>query len=231
MADTRLQVVALLFPDVTQLDLTGPAEVFSRLPDTDVHLAWHDTAPVATDCGWSIVPTTTFADCPRADVLFVPGGNGAFDLFEDAEALDFVRDQAAGARWVTSVCTGSFVLGAAGLLAGYRATSHWASLPMLAEFGAVPTRERVVTDRNRVTGAGVTSGIDFALTLAAEIFGADVAERAQLQLEYDPRPPFDHGSPERADARMVQDIAARVQQARLPLVAAAATRLAAGSTR
>ena len=121
-----VRFVALLFPDVTQLDLTGPVQLFSRLPGAEVHLAWHDTAPVATDGGFSIVPTTTFADAPQADVLLVPGGQGAFDLLADDVALDFVREQARAARYVASVCTGAFVLGAAGLLEGRRATTHWA---------------------------------------------------------------------------------------------------------
>ncbi|WP_075743488.1 MULTISPECIES: DJ-1/PfpI family protein [Actinoalloteichus] len=225
MSPSPLRIVALLFPDVTQLDLTGPAQVFSRLPDTEVHLAWHDTRPVVTDCGWSIVPTTTLADCPQADVLFVPGGKGAFDLFDDKVALDFLRRQAAGASWVTSVCTGSFTLAAAGLLTGRRATSHWSALPMLAELGAIPTSERVVIDGNRITGAGVTSGIDFALVLAARIFGDDVAKRVQLRLEYDPAPPFDAGSPATADPELVAATIGRVDEARLQAVRRAAARL------
>lgn len=221
---TSLRVVALLLPDCTQLDLTGPAQVFARLPGAEVHLAWRDTEPVATDCGWSIVPTTTLADAPPADVLFVPGGEGVFDLLRDEEVLAFLRRQAAGARWVTSVCTGSFLLAAAGLLDGRRATTHWASLPLLAELGAVPVAERVVVDGNRVTGAGVTSGIDFAFELAARAVGEDVARRLQLLLEYDPQPPFDAGSPAAADPATISAIRAAVRADRLPRVRAAATR-------
>jgi len=206
MPEEPLQIVVLLFPHVTQLDFTGPAQIFSRFPNTQVHLAWHDLAPVQTDAGWCIVPTTTLDACPQADVLFVPGGAGTFDLFDDLVALDFLRSQAADARWVTSVCTGSFALAAAGLLTGYRATSHWASLSMLDAFGVVPVSERVVRDGNRITGAGVTSGIDFAFVLAAELFGDDVARRIQLAVEYDPAPPFDHGSPAKADPGLVQEI-------------------------
>ncbi|GAA3216115.1 DJ-1/PfpI family protein [Oerskovia jenensis] len=219
-----LRVVALLFPGCTQLDLTGPAQVFARFPGAQVDLAWRDTEPVATDCGWSIVPTTTLADAPPADVLFVPGGDGTFELLGDEDVLAFLRRQAAGARWVTSVCTGSFLLAAAGLLDGYRATTHWASLPLLAELGALPVAERVVVDRDRMTGAGITSGIDFALVLAAEELGEDVARRLQLMLEYDPQPPFDAGSPATADPAEVAAIRAAMRDARLGRVQRAAAR-------
>ena len=225
---TPLQIVCVLFPNVTQLDLTGPAQVFSHFPDAKVSFAWHRIEPVPTDSGFSIVPTVAFADAPQADVLFVPGGQGAFELFDDAEALAFVRDQAAGARHVTSVCTGSFVLAAVGALEGRRATSHWASLPMLDRFGATPTLDRVVRDGNVVTGAGVTSGIDFALTLAAEIYGADVARRIQLTIEYDPQPPFEAGSPQRAeaDAVLVLQMTRAVRELRMPMIDRAVARLA-----
>ncbi|KAB1653828.1 DJ-1/PfpI family protein [Pseudoclavibacter chungangensis] len=194
-----IRIVALVFPDVTQLDLTGPVQVLSRLPGAEIHLAWRDAEPVATDAGFRILPTTTFADTPPADVLFVPGGDGVDPLLTDAETLAFVRDRAAGARAVTSVCTGSLLLGAAGLLTGRRATTHWASLPLLERFGAIPTASRVVHDGPVVTGAGVSSGIDFALTLAADLRGEDVAKRIQLAIEYDPQPPFDAGSPAAPD--------------------------------
>jgi cyclohexyl-isocyanide hydratase len=206
MIHEPLSVVVLLFPNVTQLDFTGPAQVFSKFPNAHVHLAWHTLEPVPTDAGWCIVPTTTLEECPAADVLFVPGGSGAFDLFTDHTALEFLRGQAANARWITSVCTGSFALAAAGLLTGYRATSHWASLQMLAEFGAIPVSNRVVRDRDRITGAGVTSGIDFAFVLAAELHGDEIARSIQLAIEYDPEPPFDHGSPGKADPSLVQEI-------------------------
>lgn len=206
MTHEPLNVVVLLFPNVTQLDLTGPAQVFSKFPNVRVHLAWHSLDPVKTDAGWCIVPTTTLGDCPPGDVLFVPGGAGAFDLFTDLAALEFLRVQAAHARWITSVCTGSFALAAAGLLTGYQATSHWASLQMLAEFGVIPVSKRVVRDRNRITGAGVTSGIDFAFVLAAELYGSEIARNIQLAIEYDPEPPFDHGAPAKADPQYVQEI-------------------------
>lgn len=181
---------------------------------------------MVTDCGWSIVPTTTLADCPPADILFVPGGEGAFDLFGDDVALGFLRRQAASARWVTSVCTGSFALAAAGLLTGKRATSHWASLPMLAEFGVVPVAERVVVDGAVVTGAKITSGIDFALHLAALECGEDLARWVQLALEYDPAPPFNHGSPRTADPETVRRGRKRARASRLLRVQQAAGRLA-----
>ncbi|KZE88607.1 DJ-1/PfpI family protein [Microbacterium sp. TNHR37B] len=191
--------VSLVFPRITQLDLTGPVEVFSRLPGAVSHLAWHRVEPVPTDAGFSILPTVSFADAPQADVLMVPGGQGAFDLLDDPDALAFVRRQAEGARYVTSVCTGSFVLGAAGLLRGRRATTHWASHPLLELLGAVPVEARVVRDGSLITGGGVTSGIDFALTVAAEVFDAPTARAVQLAMEYDPQPPFDAGTPSGAD--------------------------------
>lgn len=222
-----LRIVALVFPDVTQLDLTGPMQVFSRLPATSTHLAWRDTAPVATDAGFEIVPTTSFADAPPADILFVPGGTGVDPLLDDAEFLAFVRAQAEGARVVTSVCTGSLLLGAAGLLRGRRATTHWASLPLLERFGAIPTTSRVVHDGPVVTGAGVSSGIDFALTLAAELRGDETAKRIQLAIEYDPQPPFDAGSPTRpeADQAFVAATRAATLDHRGPLVDRAAAAL------
>lgn len=224
-----IRIVSLLFPNVTQLDLTGPAQVFSRLPGVEQHFVWHRIEPVPTDAGFAILPTITLADAPQADILFVPGGQGAFELFDDEVVLRFLREQAAGARYVTSVCTGSFMLAAAGLLQGRRATSHWGSLDLLAGLGAIPVAERVVQDGNVITGAGVSSGIDFALTLAAELFGEETAKRAQLAIEYDPQPPFDAGSPARPDADPDEVAATIAAMARLrgPLVAAAAARLAA----
>jgi cyclohexyl-isocyanide hydratase len=220
-----MRIVALVFPNLTQLDLTGPAQVFARLPDVELSLAWHDTRPVPTGDGWSIVPTVSLDDCPPGDVLFVPGGDGVDDIFNDEHVRDFLRTQAASARYVTSVCTGSLALAAAGLLTGYRATSHWASVDLLAEFGVTVVHERVVIDRNRITGAGVTSGIDFALTLAAQLFGPQVAQEVQLRLEYDPQPPFHHGSPGTADPALVARLREAVHERRRPLVAAAVQRL------
>ncbi|MBM7412675.1 cyclohexyl-isocyanide hydratase [Clavibacter michiganensis] len=222
-----LRIVSLVFPHVTQLDLTGPVQVLSRLPGAVVDLAWHRIEPVPTDSGFALLPTTSFADAPQADVLLVPGGRGAFDLMADAEAVAFIERQAAGARHVLGVCTGAFALGAAGLLRGRRATTHWASHPLLELLGAIPVAERVVRDGNLITGGGVTSGIDAALVLAAEIAGDAEARAIQLALEYDPRPPFDAGHPSRpeADPAQVEEAMAHARRERAPLVVRAAERL------
>ena len=227
----RFQIGLLLFPDLTQLDLTGPYEVFTKFPDTDVHLLWKTLDPVGAGGGMRLLPTATFADSPRLDLICVPGGAGMNSLLEDEETLGFLRRQAEAARYVTSVCTGSLVLGAAGLLRGRRATSHWMSLPMLAAFGCEPVSERVVVDGNVITGGGVTAGIDFALTIAGELFGEETARRIQLAIEYDPRPPYDAGAPARADAALVATVrgaAAARQAEREAAVDRAAARLAAG---
>lgn len=197
------QTGLLLFPDLTQLDMTGPYEVFAKFPDSEVHLLWKTLDPVTAAGGMRLLPSTTFADCPQLDLVCVPGGAGMNPLLNDEEVLDFLRRQAPGARYVTSVCTGSLVLGAAGLLRGKRATTHWMSLPMLAAFGCEPVAERVVVDGNIVTGGGVTAGIDFALTVAGELLGAEAAQQIQLGIEYNPAPPFDAGSPDRAGASVV----------------------------
>lgn len=202
MADT-VNIGILFFPRVTQLDATGPAQVLSRVPGAKMHMIWKTRDPVPTDSGFSVVPTTTFADCPQLDVICVPGGAGQIDLMNDQETLDFLRRQAPGARYVTSVCTGSLVLAAAGLLKGYRSACHWAARDHLRAFGAIPVAERVVRDRNRISGGGVTAGIDFGLTLLAELAGEDAARSVQLMMEYDPQPPFDSGSPEKAGPERV----------------------------
>jgi cyclohexyl-isocyanide hydratase len=204
------RVGMLIFPRLTQLDMTGPYEVLARLPDTTVDLVAATRAPVTTDRGMQIVPTTTYAECPPLDVVMVPGGPGQQDLMEDADALGFLRRQAASAQFITSVCTGSLVLAAAGLLKGKRATCHWAAIDNLALMGAIPTRERVVVDGNVVTGAGVASGIDFALTLAAILAGEQAAREIQLQIEYDPDPPFRSGSPDTAAPETVAAVRARL---------------------
>lgn len=210
MSPPTLRIGLLLFPDVTQLDLTGPAEVFARMPGAEVVLIWKTLDPVASDRGLRILPSATFGDCGRLDVICVPGGPGQIALMEDAETLQFLRRVAADCRLVTSVCTGSLVLGAAGLLTGYRATSHWTSIDQLSLLGAFPVQERVVRDRDRITGAGVTSGIDFALTVVAELAGDEVAQGVQLQMEYDPEPPFQAGSPRSAPAGLVAAARAKV---------------------
>jgi cyclohexyl-isocyanide hydratase len=207
-----LQIGMLLFPGITQLDLTGPFEVFSRMPDAKVHLVWKDTAPVRSDTGLSLLPTTTLAECPALDVLFVPGGGGQVAVMEDSAVMEFVATQGAQARWVTSACTGSLVLGAAGLLTGYNAATHWAFMPLLSLFGATPTDERVVIDRNRITAGGVTAGIDFALRVVAEVSGVAVAQRIELFLEYDPAPPFRCGHPRIAPPELTDSIRAELAE-------------------
>ena len=201
-----MHVVMLTYPGLTQLDLTGPHEVLARFPELKLHLAWKTSDPVDDASGLRLVPNTTFDACPPADILFVPGGPGQVRLMQDEEVLGFLRRQADHADWITSVCTGSLLLGSAGLLTGYRATCHWLSLDQLTLFGATPVSQRVVQDGNRLTGAGVTSGMDFALTLCAELFGADRARKAQLALEYDPAPPFASGSPASADPTLVAKV-------------------------
>ena len=174
-----LNIGFLLFPRLTQLDLTGPYEVFSRLPGATVRLLWKALEPVRADTGIGMLPDTTLAECPPLDLVCVPGGPGVAALMEDAEVLGFLRRQAAGARYVTSVCTGALVLGAAGLLRGKRATTHWSSHDLLSSLGATPVSARVVRDGNLFTGGGVTAGIDFALTIAAEVAGPEAAQAIQ----------------------------------------------------
>lgn len=195
----------LVYPGMFLQDLVGPLTIFESLMNREIHLLWKNLEVVAGDKPENPVlipvkPNTTFKDCPeKLDVLFVPGGvPGTFLMMEDQEVLAFLAEKGKTARFVTSVCTGSLILGAAGLLDGYRATSHWATRDVLKELGAIPTQGRVVTDRNRITGGGVTAGIDFGLTIAAHLRNPDYAKAIQLYLEYDPAPPFDAGSPEKA---------------------------------
>lgn len=223
-----LQIGLLVFPRVTQLDLTGPVQVFSSLPGARVHLVWKRIEPVPSDSVLTLTPTITFADCPQLDVICVPGGFGTDELMNDKDVLDFLRRQEAGAKYITSVCTGSLVLGAAGLLKGYRATTHWSAIEALALFGATPTRTRVCVDRNRITGGGVTAGIDFALTLVSMLVDRTTAEAIQLRLEYDPAPPFNSGSPETAPPEVLALMKERIapaQARRIEAVKRAAARL------
>ena len=189
-----MNIVFVLFDNVTQLDFTGPVQFLSRLPGAKVHVVSKDGAAVKTDCGFSILPRSGFGQCPQADVLCVPGGHGVRDAIADQVIVDFVRQQANGADYITSVCTGAFILGAAGLLQGKKATCHWAYTQLLPLFGAMHQPARVVNDGNVITAGGVTSGIDFALELIAAISGEDIARTIQLALEYDPAPPFGGGS-------------------------------------
>lgn len=201
-----LQIGFLLFPQVQPLDLCGPYDVLASMPDTTVRLVWKTREPLMSATGMLLTPDTVFGDCPPLDVLCVPGGSGVAALLEDDDTLAFVQRQAQNARYVTSVCTGSLVLGAAGLLRSRRATTHWAFHSLLEPFGAIAVKERVVRDGSLITGGGITAGIDFALTLAAELIGAEAAQALQLELEYAPAPPFDAGSPQSAPAAVVERV-------------------------
>lgn len=196
----------VLFPNLTQLDLTGPHEVFGRLPGTKVLLIAETIEPVKSDSGLWLTPNTTFENSPQADLLFVPGGRGIFDAIQNKKLISFLQTQALNAKYITSVCTGSLVLAAAGLLNGYKATTHWLSLHLLKLFGIEVIEERVVIDRNRITGGGVTAGIDFGLFVVAKVYGEEAAKEVQLMLEYDPAPPFNSGSPKKADAQIVERV-------------------------
>lgn len=222
------RIAMLVHPDMIMLDLAAPLTVFSLL-QAEIHLVWRDRQPVATDIGIPVTPTATLDDCPAdLDVLFVPGGlKGTVALMDDGRVLGFLSDRGARAGYVTSVCTGSLLLGAAGLLKGYGATSHWYVRDFLATMGATVGTDRVVTDRNRITGGGATAGLDFGLTLAAVLKDEATARRIQLVLEYDPQPPFESGSPERAGTPLVADVLGR----RAPLIAQARERAAQARTR
>lgn len=215
-----MRIGFLLFDQVTQLDLTGPAQVFSRLEGAEMHYVGASQAPVATDCDFSILPTTTREACPALDLICAPGGYGVAEAMADPLWCAFVADQARGARHITSVCTGAFILGAAGLLDGKRATTHWAYHDLLALFGAIPTAGRSVTDGALTTGGGVTAGLDFALALLGEIAGAEFAQSVQLSLEYDPAPPVYEGGPQAAADR-AQALKAGPFAARRAVMAAA----------
>lgn len=205
----KLAIAFVLFPNLTQLDFTGPLQVLSRLPGAEVHLVARTMEPVPTDAVLTLNPTCVFDGGPAADVLVVPGGFGVDGAMQDAALMAFVRREGARARYVTSVCTGAFILGAAGLLRGRRAATHWAYHAELERVGAIPVKARVVRDGSVFTGAGVTAGIDFALTLAAEIAGEATARAIQLGLEYDPAPPYDAGSPEKAAPATIAQLTGR----------------------
>ncbi len=203
-----LHIGLLAFPGVQQLDLTAPYEVFASAQGTTVHLVWKSVEPLTSATGLELRSTISFADCPKLDVLCVPGGSGINALLRDEAVLNFIRQQAQTARFVTSVCTGSLVLGAAGLLKGKRAATHWNAVDFLPRFGATAVDERVVRDGNLITAGGVTSGIDFALTVIAELFGETEARTVQLSLEYAPAPPFEAGLPK----QVMPDIVAAAQR-------------------
>jgi cyclohexyl-isocyanide hydratase len=207
-----LQIGFLVFPQVQQLDLTGPHDVLASLPGATTHLIWKTRDPVTSSNGLLLTPTTTYGDCPPLDVICVPGGGGVTNLMQDIQTIEFVRKQAAGARYITSVCTGALLLGAAGLLRGRRATTHWAFHTLLEPLGAIPTHGRVVRDGNLITGGGVTAGIDFGLTVAAELAGVEEAQAIQLELEYAPAPPFNAGGPDVAPRAVVELVKQRSEQ-------------------
>ena len=207
--ESQHRIGLLVFPGLTQLDMTGPYEVFHRLPGAEVHLVATTLEPQISEHGLPIQPTTTYDTCPVLDVLVVPGGFGVNDLLVHEPTLDFLRRAASDARWIGSVCTGSLLLGAAGLLTGKRATTHWMSLDLLESFGAQPVEQRVVVDGNLFTGGGITAGIDFALEMVARIAGQAVAQEIQLAMEYDPQPPFDAGAPHKAAPEQVESLRAK----------------------
>src|ERR1700756_2727168 len=211
----------VLFPDLTQLDLTGPLQVLARLPQSRIVVAAKSESPVPSDCGLSLLPTHSFANCPPFDLICVPGGvKGAIGAIGDRETVEFVRRQAASAKYITSVCTGAFVLGVAGLLQGRRATTHWAYTELLPLLGAKFEKARIVRDGNLITAGGVTAGIDFGLSVVAEIAGETTARTIQLGIEYDPAPPFDSGHPDRAPAAVKSSLSDRYQKANAALRAA-----------
>ncbi len=204
---SRFVIGFLVFPDIQQLDLTGPFEMFSVLDaPKEVHLVGKTRDVVTSTTGITFSPTCTMADCPTLDVLCIPGGVGVNALLGDQDTLNFIRRQAETLTFLTSVCTGSLVLGAAGLLRGKRATSHWSAVDLLSRFGAIPTAGRVVRDGHLITAGGVTAGIDFALTVIAEMIGREAAEACQLQLEYAPAPPFEAGTPDSAPVALVSKL-------------------------
>ena len=205
----------VIFPELTQLDFTGPQQVLARLPQSAMHIIAKSAAPVSSDSGLSLVPTHTFENCPQLDLICIPGGStGVVRAMSDRDTIEFVQRQSRKAKYVTSVCTGAFILGAAGLLKGRRATTHWAFTELLPLLGATHAKGRVVKDGNVITAGGVTSGIDFGLRVVAEIAGEEVAQAIQLGLEYDPDPPFDAGHPDRASDAVEAAVFPRYEKAR-----------------
>ena len=205
----------VIFPELTQLDFTGPLEVLARMPQSATHVVAKSEAPVPSDCGLALLPTHTFATCPPLDLICVPGGrSGVVSAMGDSDTIEFIRRQAGAAKYVTSVCTGAFILGVAGLLQGRRATTHWAFTELLPLVGATHERARIVKDGNVITAGGVTSGIDFGLSVVAEIAGETVAQAIQLSIEYDPNPPFASGHPDCATQVVKDSVFPRYEQAR-----------------
>lgn len=204
MPDSQKHIIGLVFyPGMTSLDIVGPQQVFSALPGIQIHRIWKTLDPIKTDDGMMVLPDTTFENCPHLDVVCIGGGLGQRAVVEDPKVLEFLRKQGSTAKFITSVCGGSEFLAKAGLLQGYRAATHWAARQKLAALGVEVGTERVVIDNNRITGGGVTAGIDFGLTIASILCGEETAKIIQLLLEYNPAPPFDVGSSEKAGAELV----------------------------
>ena len=207
MTQPKYHIGLVIYPGMTQLDITAPHQVFSFIPEARVHMLWKNLEPVTSGEGLTILPTTTFDQCPKLDVICVPGGGmGTVETMANSEVLEFLKQQSQTAKYITSVCTGSLILAAAGLLKGYRAGCHWLFREHLAILGVEVATERVVVDRNRITGSGVTAGIDFGLVVVSQICGDETAKRIQLLLEYNPAPPFDTGSPENAGEVLVEQV-------------------------
>ncbi|WP_244484870.1 DJ-1/PfpI family protein [Bradyrhizobium tropiciagri] len=202
-------VAMLVFDGLTHLDLAGPMDALARMPDAKVELVSQNGETVKSDLGFAVPATHSFASATAPDLIFVGGGSGVNALMEHAETLAYLAGTADRAAWVTSVCTGALVLGAAGLLRGYRATTHWTAMEALVPFGARPVDQRVVIDRNRITGGGVTAGIEFGLEIVRLLHGSDAAQAAQLGMEYNPAPPFKSGSPRDAQPEIVSRIRKR----------------------
>jgi cyclohexyl-isocyanide hydratase len=219
----NFNIVFVLFDNVTQLDFAGPVQFLSRMPGAKICVASHDGRAVTTDCGFSILPSYSFADCPQAAMVCVPGGHGVQQAIADPAIVGFVQAQSSKAEWITSVCTGAFILGAAGLLDGKRATTHWGYTHLLGEYGATYEEARVVRDGNLITAGGVTSGIDFSLQVIAAIAGDETAQSIQLSLEYDPDPPFAGGHPGRTPDHIVSRLRERIYDAAAARVAKAIT--------
>ncbi|MEM1434232.1 MAG: DJ-1/PfpI family protein [Pseudomonadota bacterium] len=208
-----MNIVFPLFHDVTQLDFTGPAQVLSRMDGAKIHLVAETRDPIRTDSGFAALPTCTYAECPPADVICIPGGYGTAAACEDDKLLRFLERQTQTATWITSVCTGMFLLGKLGLLKGREVTSHWGYTHLISSLGAQHKPGRFVVDGNLVTGGGVTAGIDFALHLTALIAGEEAAQLIQLALEYDPEPPFNNGHPDQAPETLVGKLRPRYNAA------------------
>lgn len=226
-ATPDLSIGMIIYDRMTNLDFVGPADMFSRQPSVKIHVLAKSHGPVITDSGTRVLPSGTLQDAPKLDILFIGGGPGSTQLMEDEEVLAFLQDRAGEAQWITSVCTGALVLGAAGLLQGYKAASHWTTMDILPLLGATPVHQRVVIDRNRITGGGVTAGIDFALKVIATILGDEQAQLVQLGSEYNPEPPFDAGSPSTAPAAVVEKflrLSGKMTQARIAAAQRAAGR-------